>query len=510
VTYADGGAAPDETLLAAGSRVLVTDAEGRTRTGRELAEQVGRLAGALAGDDLAGTKIGLWHTNSLAAVEASLAVEWLGATRVPVDPGAAAAEAIGIWDAAGVSAVLVDTEHAAKVAADTGGAAAGEVSEGNTGEVSAGTSYPVLVHDDDAPLAGPHHPPVRDVPAGRTHLLYPRAVQGGRLLAVPISYGNWEATMAANIALYRGGGYGPGFDDGERFLTIQQVMHGTGLVGTFPFLRMGLPQLILRSFDAGQVLDVLRAGEVTSTMMVTGMVTRLAAVAAERPGGLGRLRRLVYGGAPLPPGDLAHAARTLRGDDGGDVLVQIYGRLEGGWPLTVLGQGDHRAIADGDTARAGSCGRPVPEAGELRLRPSGEVVVRSPMVVGGYADTGGWCSLGDVGRLDDAGYLHLQGRLDRMINTGYHVYPQEIEEAISRVPGVADVLVRGEPDEAHGMAVVAYLVPRGLPPRSLTEAVDAELRSRFARYKVPRRYVVADALPGDSEAAPAGTTESEG
>jgi acyl-CoA synthetase (AMP-forming)/AMP-acid ligase II len=97
-----------------------------------------------------------------------------------------------------------------------------------------------------------------------------------------------------------------------------------------------------------------------------------------------------------------------------------------------------------------------------------------------------------------------------MINTGYHVYPQEIEEAISRVPGVADVLVRGEPDEAHGMAVVAYLVPRGLPPRSLTEAVDAELRSRFARYKVPRRYVVADALPGDSEAAPAGTTESEG
>ncbi|MFF5259978.1 class I adenylate-forming enzyme family protein [Actinomadura viridis] len=450
-------------LLAAGSRVLLSDDAGRTRTGEELAGRVDRLAGALAERGLAGGRIGLWHTNAIAAVEASLAVEWLGATRVPVDPGAAPAEAAATWRAAGTGAVLVDREHA-------GGEA--------------------LVHDNDEPLAGPPVPPEPEVPADRTLLLYPRAVRSGELLAVPISYGNWEATMAANIALYRDGGYGPGFGPDECFLTVQQLMHGTGLVGTFPFLRMGLPQVIMHRFDAGAVLDLLRTGTITSTMMVTGMVARLAAVVRSRPGGLGALRRLLYGGARMAPGDLRDNVHLF-----GDVLVQVYGRLEGGWPLTVLDQADHRAIAEGDMSRAGSCGRPVAAAGELRLGPSGEVRVRSPMVVAEYADADGWCSLGDLGRLEN-GYLHLRGRLDRMINTGYHVYPQEIEDAIRRVPGVADVLVRGEPDERHGEAVVAHLVARGdVAPRPLVDRVDAELRSRFARYKVPRRYQITGTLP---------------
>ena len=450
-------------LLAAGPRVLISDDGGGARTGGELAARVDRLAGALAERGLAGGRIGLWHTNAIAAVEASLAVEWLGATRVPVDPGAAPAEAASIWKAAGTDAVLVDREHA-------GGGA--------------------LVHDDDEPLTGPPALPEPEVPAERTLLLYPRAVRSGELMAVPISYGNWEATMAANIALYRDGGYGPGFGPDECFLTVQQLMHGTGLVGTFPFLRMGLPQVIMRRFDADAVLDLLRSGSVTSTMMVTGMVSRLAAAVRSRPGGLGSLRRLLYGGAPMAPGDLRDTALLLP-----DVLVQIYGRLEGGWPLTVLDQADHRAVAEGDLSRAGSCGRPVAAAGELRLGPSGEISVRSPMVVAEYADADGWCSLGDLGRLED-GYLHLRGRLDRMINTGYHVYPQEIEDAVRRVPGVADVLVRGEPDERHGEVVVAHLVARGdVSPRPLVARVDAELRSRFARYKVPRRYLVTGTLP---------------
>lgn len=453
-------------LLAAGSRVLITDDAGRTRTGLELAERIDRLAGALAAYGLTERRIGLWYTNGIAAIEAALAVEWLGATRIPMDPTAAPAEAAATWKAAGATAVLVDREHA--------GAAGGEA----------------LLHDDDEPLSGAPMRPESEIPEKRTLLLYPRAVQGGRLTAVPISYGNWEATMAANVALYRSGGYGPHFGSDECFLTVQQLMHGTGLVGTFPFLRMGLPQVIMRRFDADAVLDLLRMGTVTSTMMVTGMVTRLAAAARRRPGGLGALRRLLYGGAPLATADLRHIASTL-----GDVLVQIYGRLEGGWPLTVLDQADHRAIAKGDTTRSGSCGRPVAAAGELRLRRSGEVCVRSPMVVAEYADADGWCSLGDLGRFVD-GYLHLGGRLDRMINTGYHVYPQEIEEAVRRIPGVADVLVRGEPDERHGEAVVAYLVARGVArPETLIHAVNAELRLRLARYKVPRRYLVVDALP---------------
>lgn len=449
-------------LLTAGSKVVVRDGAGRARTGAELVDSVDGLAGALAERDLAGRRIGVWFGNGIAAIEATLAVEWLGATRVPIDPGAPPAEAAATWDAAGVSGRLVDVAHA------------------GSGE---------LVHDEDTPLAGAPLLPL-DAPAERTALLYPRAVQAGRLVAVPISYGNWDATMTTNIALYRKGVYGSGFGADECFLTVQQLMHGTGLVGTFPFLRMGLPQVILPRFDADAVLELIREGTVTATMMVTGMMTRLASAAARRPGSLGSLRRLLYGGSPADGDQLRSAVDVL-----GDVLVQVHGRLEGGWPITVLDQDDHRAIADGDADRATSCGRPV---GEVHLRPSGELCVRSSMVVAEYADPDGSCSLGDHGRFDERGYLHLAGRTDRMINTGYHVYPEEIEEAVRRIPGVADVLVRGEPDPAHGQAVVAHLVAdEGQAPDTLAAAVAAELRSRLAGYKMPRRFVVSETLPSN-------------
>jgi acyl-CoA synthetase (AMP-forming)/AMP-acid ligase II len=452
-------------LQAAGSRVMLVDGTGRSRTGEDLVHSIDRLAGALTERGLVGARVGIWFTNSIAAVEAHLAVEWVGGTRVPVDPNASPAEAARTWEAAGVRDVLVDVEHAGVV------------------------TPRVLVHDDDFPMTGSPRLPVDDVPPHRTSLLYPRAVDGGRLIAVPISYGNWEATMATNVALYRGGGYGPGFGPDEHFLTVQQLMHGTGLVGTFPFLRMGLPQTIVRRFDADVVLDILRAGTVTTTMVVTTMLARLADAARRRPGGLGAVRRMLYGGAPLMASDLQRAARTFEG-----VLVQIYGRLEGGWPITVLDQDDHRKIAAGDAVRASSCGRPVGDS-ELRLRSNGEICVRSDMVVAEYADPDGWCSLGDLGRIEGE-YLHLDGRFDRMINTGYHVYPQEIEAAIRRVPGVAAALVRGEPDSHHGTAVVAHIVGTdGARPDDLVEAVDTALRAAFARYKVPRRYHVGDRLP---------------
>ena len=66
----------------------------------------------------------------------------------------------------------------------------------------------------------------------------------GRLFAIPVSYANWRATMQANISLYRSGDYGPWLGEHECFLAAQQIMHGTGFVGTFPFLEMGLPQVL--------------------------------------------------------------------------------------------------------------------------------------------------------------------------------------------------------------------------------------------------------------------------
>ena len=458
--------ATSDALRNAGKKTLVTDSEGRTRTGDELYDAVATLAGALDAAGLRGRPVGHWYENSIEAIEAALALEWIGATRVPVDPNSAASEAQAVWRSADVEYVLADTARAA---------------------LMSDPSLTASVHDAAATLAGTRVDPVENVAPEHTYLLYPRAVQAGKLFGIPISYGNWEATMAHNIRLYRTGAYGGDWTDDERFLTVQQLMHGTGLVGAFPFLRMGLTQHVLPRFDSDQVLDLIEGGAVTTTVMVTAMVERLAVQMCASPRSLGRLKRLLYGGAKMTDPGLPWAASQLPG-----VLVQIYGRLEGGWPITILDQGAHAAIAAGDR-RAASCGRPAPGVA-LTVRPSGEIAVQSTMTVEEFADGDEWCGLGDTGYLDD-GFLYLTGRLDRMINTGYHVYPAEIEDVIRQVDEVHGVLVKGEPDPHRGERIVAIIAAPGQEAGQLIAKVDAHVRARLASYKVPRKYTIADSLP---------------
>lgn len=459
-------------MLAAGERRLLMDSAGGSRTGAELVERVDRLAGVLLARGLAHRRIGLWSWNSLAAAEAFMAVEWVGGTRVPVDPGAAPEEARAVFAAAGVEAVLCDAEHA-------------------------GSLPGALAHEDTTALPGPPVWPGLTVEADRTLLLYPRAVVEGQLLAVPISYANWAATLELNLRLYRSGRYGPPIQDDDCFLTAQQLMHGTSLLGTFPFLLMGLPQVVARRFEADELLTLIRRERVTTGCLLPGMVVRLVEAAERQPGMTLPLRRILYGGGVLAPAELRRAMRVL-----GTELLQLYGRLEGGWPLSVLGTAEHRAIAAGDDLLAQSCGLPIPDT-ELRLRPvsgrgpdEGELCVRNGMVSAAYADADGWCSLGDVMRQDERGYLFYRGRIDRMINTGYHVYPEELEAALRQVPGVAGARVFGEPTSAGYDRLAASLVPEpGIDPSQLQERARASLEARFARYKVPRMWRVVDRLP---------------
>jgi acyl-CoA synthetase (AMP-forming)/AMP-acid ligase II len=123
--------------------------------------------------------------------------------------------------------------------------------------------------------------------------------------------------------------------------------------------------------------------------MVPGMVTSLADAVTSAGAGLpqaGGLRRIIYGGAPIAADDLTRAISTL-----GPVLVQVYGRFEGGWPLAILGTTDHGDLAAGRSPHAGSCGQPIPQT-SLQIRPTpghdapwGELCVRNDMVVADWA-----------------------------------------------------------------------------------------------------------------------------
>jgi acyl-CoA synthetase (AMP-forming)/AMP-acid ligase II len=467
------GGASRRALAEAGERVLLTDLEKNSRTGTELSQRIAQLAGALNQRQLVGRRIGLWYHNSLAAFEAFLAIEWIGATRVAVDPEVPPAEARSIFDAADVALVIADDEHAATLGGDT-------LAHDDH------TSHPGTPWNDELSL-DPEHPLV----------IYPRSVSSGELFGVTTSYGNWAAIMQINSELYAGLWYGPGLDEHECGLTMQQLMHGTGMVTSFPFLLMGRPQIVMRKFDATAALEAIQRHRVTATFGVPGMLTRLADAVGSDPVEL-PLRHTLYGGAPLALDELRRVRRTL-----GPSLVQLYGRFEAGWPLAVLGQDEHTAILDGDDELAASCGRFIPQI-ETRFADApgtpqghGELQTRNPMVSTDYADPEGWCALGDVAYLDQHGYLHLAGRLDGMINTGsYHVYPQQVAEAIESVPGVAAARVAGETDPVWGQAVTAYIVADDPAEWDQVLArLTAELPGKLARYKIPKTYRQVERLP---------------
>jgi acyl-CoA synthetase (AMP-forming)/AMP-acid ligase II len=460
-------------LVHAADRALLYNPSGGVRTGSQIVENVERVVGALLSNRLMGGKIGLWYRNSLSAVEAFLAVEWIGGTRVPVDPHAPPAEAEEIFEAAGVDAVLADRTLGTML------------------------TRQVLIHDDDAPLIGPTAWPQAAVHPDKTLLLYPRAVNSGKLCGIPVSYANWRATMRVNIGLYRGDHYGPWLGDQECFLAVQQIMHGTGFVGTFPFLEMGVPQVLASSFDAGQTLEAIDRHRITATVLVPAMMSRLVDAASQRPGTASSLRHLIYGGAPVAAEEMQRTMQRF-----GPILSQGYGRIEGGWPISILGIKEHRSILAGDGSLAGSCGRPIADVW-TKLRSSageatnlGELCVASEMAVKEFSDPNGWCSLGDIMRMDADGYMFHQGRLDRMINTGYHIYPSEVEEAIKRVSGVAAVRVAGDENPERGTVVVADLVlTEGAIPEDVTARVKQELAARLAKYKIPRELRIVHYLP---------------
>jgi acyl-CoA synthetase (AMP-forming)/AMP-acid ligase II len=153
---------------------------------------------------------------------------------------------------------------------------------------------------------------------------------------------------------------------------------------------------------------------------------------------------------------------------------------------------------------ARTCGAPA--AGfELRLGPQDEVLLRGPNVMLGYlddpaataaaVDADGWLHTGDVGRIDERGYLSITDRLkDMYICGGFNVYPAEVEQVLARLPGVVESAVVGVPDTRLGEVGVAHVVTT--PGRALSaEAVVEFCRDRLANYKVPRLVEFHQALP---------------
>ena len=222
---------------------------------------------------------------------------------------------------------------------------------------------------------------------------------------------------------------------------------------------------------------------------------------------LSSLRYLTQAGGAMPWA----LAQRLRAALPGKELFVMYGQTEATSRLTWLPP----ARLD---EKAGSAGIPL-DGVELRIAGEdgsaappgveGEVQVRGPNVMLGYWEApeataavlrDGWLRTGDIGRLDADGFLYLAGRRSDMIKTGAHrVHPNDIEEVLAEIPGVAESAVVGVDDATLGQAVKAFVVLEP-PPRDdalarLALAIKAHCRARLAPYKIPRHIEFVDALP---------------
>jgi long-chain acyl-CoA synthetase len=264
-------------------------------------------------------------------------------------------------------------------------------------------------------------------------------------------------------------------------------------------------------FDPTAILDLLARARVTNTWLVpTQIVMLIDALAGARPE-LPALRHIVYGGAPFAPADLRQALQLF-----GPVFVQLFGQGETPMTATVLSSRDHAAALAGDRPeRLASAGVARPgtdvrilgdDDAELDPGQIGEVAVRGGAVMLGYwnrpeatAETlqNGWLHTGDLGRMDEQGYVYLLDRAkDMIISGGSNVYAVEVEAALADHPDVREVAVVGVADRTWGEIVTAVVVPRaGADDGDLPSRLAAHCASVLAGYKRPRRFVVRDGLP---------------
>ena len=289
-------------------------------------------------------------------------------------------------------------------------------------------------------------------------------------------------------------------------LFVSRLFNGAPLTFGLGALARGARLRILPRWDAAAALAALAQPDVTSTILVPTMFRQLLAlpdVDRSTPPAPA-LQTVLHGGEPCPV-----ALKRAMLDWFGPVLVEYYGFTEGG--MTI-------ADAAEWLERPGTVGRPmsglavqvVDDDGEpLPPRTEGTVCFVAPGRRFDYlgdaertaaAYLGDGFTVGDVGWVDEDGYLFISGRrADVVITAGVNVYPAEVEEALADVPGVVDMCAVGAPDPERGEIVVLHVVPAsGVDPDALLAALADTADGRLAPYKRPVRTVLVDEVPRDA------------
>jgi len=477
-----------------GRRPAVLDGDG-TFTWVEFVDRVARAAGILRSLGLRrGERFAVVMRNSFRQAELLWAGYWSGIVPVPVNWRLSPGEIADILEDAECRLIAAEEEFLSILESPPLSAWRSRVLKV---EASGGrkAEYEDLIAGA-API--PAEPAAEDDDA---IVLYTGGTTG-RSKGVRLSHRNilsnaWQVGMVSGIRT------------GDVYSHAAPMFHSADLHGTMGFL-VGCSQVFLPQFTPAAAAAGIERYRVTITQWVPTMIKMFTEAADAMRHDLSSLRMLFYGSSPMPVEWVRAVCAVIPGTE----LFHCYGLTETSPLLTILDGASLRScLESGDTSRLKSAGRPLPGV-EMRIaddegRPvppgkTGEIVVRGPNVSKGYlkrdrenADVfrDGWFHTGDVGRLDEDGYLFLVDRKKDMIITGgENVYSSEVEAVLYRHPGVSEAAVIGVPDDRYGEALFAVIVPRTGVTLTAEEIID-HCRAHIGGYKIPRRIAFVDALP---------------
>ncbi len=326
----------------------------------------------------------------------------------------------------------------------------------------------------------------------------------GRSKAAVLTHGQMAFVITNHLADLM-----PGTTENDASLGVAPLSHGAGVHQLVQAAR-GVPTILLptEKFDIAEAFRLIETHRVTNIFTVPTILKMLVEHPAADKYDHSSLRYVIYAGAPMYREDQKTALKKL-----GGVLVQYFGLGEVTGNITVLPTGLHHA-EDGEHARIGTCGFERTgmqvsiqddQGRELKPFETGEICVIGPAVFAGYYDNpeanakafrDGWFRTGDLGHVDEEGFVYITGRAsDMYISGGSNIYPREVEEKILTHPAIGEVAVLGVPDPFWGEVGVAVCVARE-GAASVNEAeLAAFLASKVPRYKMPKRFFFWEALP---------------
>jgi acyl-CoA synthetase (AMP-forming)/AMP-acid ligase II len=478
--------AGDAPALAQGTRVLASYRELRTRAAA-LAQGLGDIYGLRPGD-----RVALFMKNSPEYVEALFACWRAGLIVVPVNCKLHPEELRYILDDSGARVVFTTPSL------ESAGSAACRGSSSRTELAVTGS------HEWHRLRSGAGASDLHASKPDDTAWLFYTSGTTGKPKGAMLTHRNLMAmslNFIADVDTIAGG---------DALLHASPMSHGSGLY-ILPYVVGTALHIVPESsrFDPTEVLDLIAHHGKVSLFAAPTMVRRLATAAEACNWNPDRLKTIVYGGGPMYVADCKAALGVF-----GPRLVQIYGQGESPMTITVLPKRFHadfdhpryeQRLASVGYAQAVVEVMVADEDGNAcSVGSSGEVLVRGDTVMKGYwnrpegiddAQRSGWLHTGDVGALDDEGWLTLKDRTrDVIISGGTNIYPREIEEVLLLHPGVSEVSVVGRPHPDWGEEVVAFVVTRNGEPLAST-ALDTICNDHLARFKRPRHYRFLPGLP---------------